>query len=130
MQKSCHTLTPCWGEVGAQKKMAMKLLFGCFLSQQHASVSLGQTCSHNCRCNHTNAEDADQTCYLTQSQAISPSTDPVTPGAWQGSYKSTQFGVTGMTRPGKISMAKEETEPRSAAVKADALLRGQRGHRQ
>ena len=27
---------------------------------------------------------------------------PVSPGAWQGSYSSANFYVTGMTRPGKI----------------------------
>ena len=31
----------------------------------------------------------------------SPSTDPITPGAWQGSHWSANFEVTGMTRPRK-----------------------------
>ena len=39
---------------------------------------------------HTEIEVADQTFYLTQSQytdtgPTSPSADPITPGAWQGS---------------------------------------------
>ena len=46
---------------------------------------------------------ADQTFYLTQSQytdtgPTSPSDDPITPGAWQGSHWSAKFSVTGTTR--------------------------------
>ena len=56
---------------------------------------------------HTETEVADQTFYLTQSQytdngPTSPCTDPIMPGAWQGSHWSANFEVTGMTRPGKI----------------------------
>ena len=52
-------------------------------------------------------EVADQTFYLTQSQytdtgPTSPSADPITPGAWQGSRLSANFYVAGMTRPRKI----------------------------
>ena len=83
------------------------LLVGCLTSQQQASVSQGRICSDNFACCHTEAEVADQTFYLTQSQytdtgPTSPSTDPITPGAWKGSYWSANFEVTGMTRPGKI----------------------------
>ena len=44
-------------------------------------------CVHCC---HTEIEVADQTSYLTQPQytdtgPTSPSADPITPGAWQGS---------------------------------------------
>ena len=51
-------------------------------------------------------EVADPTFYLTQSQytdtgPTSPSADPMTPGAWQGSHRSANFEVTGMTRPRK-----------------------------
>ena len=57
-------------------------------------------------CCHTEIEVADQTFYLTRSQytdtgPTSPSTDPITPGAWQGSHWSANFEVTGMTRPRK-----------------------------
>ena len=60
------------------------------------------------RC-HTEIEVADQTFCLTLSQysdtgPTSPSTDPITPGAWQGSHWSASFEVTGMTRPGKIPL--------------------------
>ena len=83
------------------------LFVGCFTSQQHASVSQGRICSDNFTCCHTEIEVADQTLYLTQSQytdtrPTSPSTDPIAPGACQGSHWSANFQVTGMTRPRKI----------------------------
>ena len=91
------------------------LLVACLTSQQHASVSQGWiysdnfTCCHTeiVMCCHTEIEVADQTFHLTQSQSTdtgltSPSTDPITPGAWQGSHWSASFEVTGMTQPGKI----------------------------
>ena len=45
---------------------------------------------------HTEVEVADQTFHLTQSQytdtrPTSPSTDPITPGTWQGSHWSANF---------------------------------------
>ena len=66
-------------------------LFACLTSQQHASVSQGRICSDNFTCCHTQIEAADPTFYLTQSQytdtgPTSPSADPITPGAWQGSH--------------------------------------------
>ena len=83
------------------------LFVGCLTSQQHASVSQGRICSDNLTCCHTEIEVADQTVRLTQSQytdtgPTSPSTDPIAPGAWQGSHWSASFEVTGMTRPRKI----------------------------
>ena len=82
-------------------------LVGCLTSQLQASVSQGRICEDNFTCCHTEIEVADQTFYLTQSQytdtgPISPSADPITPGAWQGSHWSANFEVTGMTRPRKI----------------------------
>ena len=52
-------------------------------------------------------EVADQTCHLTKSQytdtgPTSSSTNPMMPGAWQGSHWRANFEVTGMTQPGKI----------------------------
>ena len=72
------------------------LLVGCLTSQQQASVSQGRICSDNFTCSHTEIEAADQTFYLTQSQytdtgPTSPSADPITPGAWQGSHWSANF---------------------------------------
>ena len=69
------------------------LLVGCLSSQQHASVSQGRICSDNFTCCHTEIEAADPTFHLTQSQytdtgPTSPSADPITPGAWQGSHWS------------------------------------------
>ena len=81
-------------------------LVGCLTSQQQASVSQGRICSDNFTRCHTEIEVADPTFYLTQSQytdtgPTSPSADPITPGAWQGSHWSANFEVTGMTRPRK-----------------------------
>ena len=72
------------------------LFVGCLTSQQHASVSQGPICSDNLTCCHTEMEVADQTFHLIQSQyadtgPTSPSTDPITPGAWQGSHWSANF---------------------------------------
>ena len=68
----------------------------------------------------------DQTFYLAQSQytdtrPTSPSAHPKTPGAWQGSHWSSNFEVTGMTRPGNRPTAKTGIEPRPAALEADVL---------
>ena len=87
-------------------KHVVCLLVGCLTSQQQASVSQGRICSDNFTCCHTEIEVADQTFYLTQSQytdtgPTSPSADPISPGAWQGSHWSANFEVTGMTRPRK-----------------------------
>ena len=72
------------------------LFVDCFTSQQHASVSQGRICSDSFTCCHTEIEVADPTLHLTQSQytdtgPTSPSTDPLTPGAWQGSHWSANF---------------------------------------
>ena len=102
------------------------LLVGCLTSQQQASVSQGRICSDNFTCCHTEIEVADQTFYLTQSRytdtgPASPSADPITPGAWQGSHWSANFQVTGMTRPRKKSCRKRDSNPGSSALEADAL---------
>ena len=81
-------------------------LAGCLTSQKQASVSQGRICSDNFTCCHTEIEVADQTFHLTQSQytdtgPTSPSADPITPGAWQGSHWSVNFEITGMTGPRK-----------------------------
>ena len=72
------------------------LFVGCLTSQQQTSVSQGRICSDNFMCCHTEIEVADQTFYLTQSQytdtgPTSPSADPISPGAWQGSHWSANF---------------------------------------
>ena len=82
----------------------MLLLLICYKCQQRE-----KPISHNCSCCHTERDIARQTCHLTQSQYFntgptSPSTDPITQGAWQGSHWSVSFYVTGMTRPRKISV--------------------------
>ena len=108
------------------KRAIVCLLVGCLTSQQHASVFQGRICSDNLTCCHTEIEVADPTFYLTQSQytdtgPTSPSVDPITPGAWQGSHWSANFSVTGMTRPRKKSRRKRDSNPGSSVLKADAL---------
>ena len=100
------TSVRCWGEhptgdwtlviIDYCKCLVVCLFVGCLTSQQHASVSQGRICTDNFTCCHTEIEVADPTFYLTQSQyndtgRTSPSTDPITPGAWQGSHWSANF---------------------------------------
>ena len=109
---SCHTNFPfhfCLYRLSPTARTGRTglLCVGCLTSQQHASVSQGRICSDKFTCCHTVIEVADQTFHLTQSQytdtePTSPSTDPITPGAWQGSRWSANFEVTGVTRPRKI----------------------------
>ena len=54
-------------------------------------------------CCHAEIEVAAPTFYLTllgytDTGPVSPSADPITPGAWQGSHWSINFEVTGMTQ--------------------------------
>ena len=70
------------------------LLVGCLTSQQHAFQR--RICSDNFTRCHTELEVVDQTFHLTQSQytdtgPTSPSIDPITAGAWQGSHWSANF---------------------------------------
>ena len=96
----------CWSSRHSNTWNREKLFVGCLTSQQQASVSQGQICSDKFTCCHIEIEVADPTFYLTQSQytdigPTSPSADPITPGAWQGSHWSANFWVTGTTRPRK-----------------------------
>ena len=105
------------------------MLVGCLTSQQHASVSQGQICTDNFTCCHTETEAADPTFRPTQSQytdtgPTSPSADPITPGAWQGSHWSANVEVTGMTRPRKKSRRKRDSNPGPSALEADASTTG------
>ena len=64
-------------------------LLGCLTSQQHASVSQGRICSDKFTCCHTEIEVADQSQpQHTDTGLTSPSADPLSPGAWQGSHWS------------------------------------------
>ena len=69
------------------------VLFIAWLLNVPASVSQGRICSDKLTCCRTEIEVADPTFYLTQSQytdtgPTSPRTDPISPGAWQGSHWS------------------------------------------
>ena len=99
-----------FSEKVSSPELPSMLFVGCLTSQQHASASQGRICSDNATCCHTEIEAADPTFCLTQSQytdtgPTSPSADPITPGAWQGSHWSADFEVTGMTRPRKNPVA-------------------------
>ena len=103
------------------------LLVACLTSQQHASVSQGRICSDNFTCCHTETEVADQTFHLTQSQytdtgPTSPSTDPITRGALQGSHRSANFHLIYLydSTPEK-SRRKRDLSQGSSALKADTL---------
>ena len=101
------------------------LFAGCLTSQQHASVSQGRICLDNFMCCHTVIEVADQTFYLAQSQCTdtgltTPSTDPITPGAWQGSHWSANFKSLVWLDLEK-SRRKRDSNPGSSALEADAL---------
>ena len=83
---------------------------------------------------HTENEVQDQTYYLTQAaytdtRPTSPSADPKTSGAWQGSYWSTNFQVTGITKKKKKKKGftvNAKIKPGSAALEVDTLLLPQR----
>ena len=108
------------------------LFVGCLTSQQHASVSQGRICSDNFMRCHTEIEVADPTFYLTQSQytdtgPTSPSADPITPGAWQGSQLECQFLSHWYDSTPKKSWRKRDSNSGSSALEADALPLGQLG---
>ena len=97
----------------------------CLPSQQHASVSQGRICSDNFTSCHAEIEVADQIFYLTQSQyadtgPTSPSTDPITLGAWQGSIGVIILSHWYDSTPEK-SRRKRGSNPGSSALEADAL---------
>ena len=101
------------------------LFVGCLTSQQHVSVSQGRICSDNFTCCHTETEVADPTFYLTQSQytdtgPTSPSGDPITPGAWQGSHWSANFLSHWYDSTPKKSRRKRDSNPGPSALEADA----------
>ena len=105
------------------------LLVACLTSQQHASVSQGRICSDNFTCCHTEIEVADPTFYLTQSQytdtgPTSPSADPLTPGAWQGSHWNASFLSHWYDSIPEKSRRKRDSNPGSSALEADALTTG------
>ena len=102
------------------------LFVGCLASQQHASVSQGRTCSDIFTCCVTEIEVAGQTFHLTQSQytdtgPASPSTDPITPGAWQGSHWSAIFLSHWYDSTPKKCRRKRDSNPGSSSLEADAL---------
>ena len=121
-----RTVASCANRLLHQVLSLLLLFVGCLTSQQHASVSKGRFRSHNCKCCHTEIEVAHQTFHLTQSQytdtgPTSPSTDPITSGAWQGSHWSTNFLSHWYDSTPKKSRRNRDSNPGSSALEADAL---------
>ena len=93
----CRSIHPFLCLTDCQRvNQRLLLLVGCLRSQQHACVSQGRICSDSFTCCHTEIEVVDQTFHLTQAQytdtgPTSPSTEPIAPGAWQGSHWSAIF---------------------------------------
>ena len=111
---------------GGGRGLVVCLFVGCLTSQQQASVSQGRICTDNFTCCHTEIEAADQTVYLTQSQytdtgPTSPSADPKTPGAWQGSHWSANFLSQWYDSTPKKSRRQRDSNSGSSALEADAL---------
>ena len=65
-----------------------------------------------CTCCHTEREAEDQTLYFTQSQYTDtgPTTDPISPGTWQGSHWSANFD----SNPGSSALETEALTTRPA----------------
>ena len=105
----------------------------CLTSQQHASISQGRICSDKCTCCHTEIGVSDQTFYLTQSQHTDtgptrPSTDPRTPGTWQGSHWSASCVSRWYDSARKKSLrCKRESNPESSTREAHGLTTRPRG---
>ena len=92
---------------------------GCLMSQQQARVSQGRICSDKFTCCHTEVEAADQTFFLIKSQytdtgPISPSADPITPDAWQGSHWSASESLVWLDL--EKSCRQRDSNPGSSAL--------------
>ena len=90
--------SPSWCDVYPVQCHCQRECFVCWIAQHPSNmrVYVRDGSAHNFTCCHTEIEVADQTFHLTQSQytdnrPTSPSTDPITPGAWQGSHWSANF---------------------------------------
>ena len=90
-------------------------------------LSQGRICSDNFSCCHAEIGAVNQTFHLTQSQYTDtgptiPSTDPITPGEWQGSHWNANFEVTAWydSTP-KKSRPKRDSNPGFSALESDAL---------
>ena len=97
----------------------------CHLSKD--VLAFQRICSDNFTCCHTEREVTNQTFHLTQSQytdtgPTSPSSDPITPGAWQASHWSAIFFLSHWydSTP-EQSRGKRDSNPGSSAPEGDAL---------
>ena len=127
LHRTCSNLVTVSRQEGL--KAVGLLWFAAYLkSQQHASVSQWRICSDSYTFTYCH-----RTCrakFLSNPVTVywhSPSADPKTPGAWQGSHWSTNSEVTGTTLPGKRSPVKAGIKPRCAALQVDIQALGQQG---
>ena len=102
------SLLRCQGHIGRSDRQRVRDCFVGWLLNVPATCECisGTDLHRQFTCCHTEIEAADQTFHLTQSQytdtgPTSPSADPITQGALQGSHWSANFEVTSMTRPRK-----------------------------
>ena len=105
---------------------SVTLLVGCLTSQQHASCLRDESAQTILRAATLRQKLQNKLCLAqlqyTDIGPTSPSADPTTPG----SHWSTYFCVTGTSRLGKKknSRRKQESNPESVALEADALTTG------
>ena len=92
-----------------------------------ASVSQGRICSDNFTYCHTEIEVADQTFRFPQSQytdtgLTSPSTGPITPGAWQGRATHTHTPGIFRSRGGRHSHQANEAARGSRGAASTTVI--------
>ena len=96
-----------------------------YRAPRRATVPQERISLDRCMFCHSWIEVANQTCYLadpkhTDIGLTSPSADPIAPGAWQDIHWSTNVEVTGETRPGNRSVAKEGIKLRFVSLESGA----------
>ena len=116
--------TPALG--GVVVKVSVIIFGGWLLNVPAKCECISGTDLLNDTCCRTETEVSDQTFYLTQSQytdtgPTSPGTDPLTPGAWQGSHWSANFSSHWYDSTPEKSRRKRDSNPGSYAPEADGL---------
>ena len=106
----------------ARKMLSQSLFVGCLTSQQHASVSQGRVCKDNFyvlpHWDRSYRSSFPSHPQYTDTGPTSHSTDPITPGVWQGGHWSANFSHW---YDPKKSRRMRDSNPESSALEADAL---------
>ena len=106
---------------------------GCLTSQQHANISQGQTCPNKFMCCslrwilQIELSTTSSHSILTPGKPI-PSTDPIVPGAWQGSHRSHWYDSTQKNPHSASRRLEQEVMSESSGPMADALLKDHQGN--